>query len=91
MFRGTSDGTLKENVTTLGSQLENIKALNPVSYNWIDTDFYGTQTEIGFIAQEVQPLIPEVITANPDNKLGINYSILTATLTQSLARSNCQD
>jgi|TARA_R100000482_G_scaffold120210_1_gene65314 hypothetical protein len=84
LFRSSSDGTLKENVTTLGSQLENIKALNPVSYNWIDTDFYGTQTEIGFIAQEVQPLIPEVVSTNSDNKLGINYSILTATLTKAL-------
>lgn len=84
LFRSSSDGTLKENVTTLGSQLENVKALNPVSYNWIDTDFYGTQREIGFIAQEVQPLIPEVITTNSDNKLGISYSLLTATLTKAL-------
>jgi hypothetical protein len=84
LIRSSSDGTLKENVTPIGSQYETVKALNPVTYTWIDTDFMGDQTELGFIAQEVQPHIPEVISTNSDGKLGLDYQKLTATLTKAL-------
>ena len=84
LLRGSSDATLKENVTPIGSQYETVKALNPVTYTWIDTDFMGDQTELGFIAQEVQPHVPEVISADNDGKLGLDYAKLTATLTKAL-------
>ena len=84
IIRTTSDGTLKENVTPIGSQYETVKALNPVTYTWIDTDFMGDQTELGFIAQDVQPHIPEVISTNGDGKLSLDYQKLTATLTKAL-------
>ena len=84
IIRTSSDGTLKENVTPIGSQYETVKALNPVTYTWIDTDFMGDQTELGFIAQEVQPHIPEVISTNGDGKLSLDYPKLTATLTKAL-------
>tara|TARA_Y100000004_G_scaffold150310_1_gene172557 strand:- start:3834 stop:5219 length:1386 start_codon:yes stop_codon:yes gene_type:complete len=83
-LRSSSDATLKENVTPIGSQYETVKALNPVTYTWIDTEFMGDQTELGFIAQEVQPHIPEVITSDVDGKLGLDYQKLTATLTKAL-------
>jgi hypothetical protein len=80
----SSDASMKTNVTTLGSQLEVVKQLNPVSYNWIDTEERGDQLEIGFIAQELQPLVPEVIGANSDETLTVDYSKLTAVLTKGL-------
>lgn len=84
IFRTSSDVTLKENITPLGSQIEAVKSLNPVSYTWIDTETFGDQTEIGFIAQEVQQVVPEVINSNADGKLGMKYGQLTATLTKAL-------
>ena len=52
---------MKKNISALPSQYEKLKLLNPVSYQWIDTEEMGSQTEIGLIAQEVQQLVPEVI------------------------------
>ena len=80
----SSDASLKANVNTLGSQLEVVKQLNPISFNWIDTEERGNQLEIGFIAQEVQPLVPEVIGANNDGTLTIDYPKLTAVLTKGM-------
>ena len=64
--------------------MEVVKQLNPISFNWIDTEERGNQLEIGFIAQEVQPLVPEVIGANNDGTLTIDYPKLTAVLTKGM-------
>jgi hypothetical protein len=44
----------------------------------------GTQTEIGFIAQDVQPLFPEVIAVNQDGTLALNYAHLVSPLTKAI-------
>lgn len=80
----SSDGTLKTNVAPLTTQTEIVKQLNPVAYNWIDTEIFGGHREIGFIAQEVEPLIPEVVGINHDETLTVDYSKITAVLTKAL-------
>ena len=42
LTNSSSDASLKTNVTTLGSQSEVVKQLNPVSFNWIDTEERAT-------------------------------------------------
>jgi len=84
LTNSSSDVTLKTNVQTLDSQVNIVKALNPVSYNWIDTDLRGVQPEIGFIAQEVQELVPEVVGTNHNGTLSVDYPKLVATLTSAL-------
>ena len=44
----------------------------------------GNQKEIGFIAQEVQELIPEVIGINNDETLSLDYPKLTAVLVKAI-------
>ncbi len=52
-WTSASDERLKTNITTLGtSTLDEVLALNPVTYNWIATS--SSQAEqVGFIAQQV--------------------------------------
>jgi hypothetical protein len=55
-----SDERLKENIDDLEYGLAEILQLRPVSYNWInDTANQGKQ--FGFIAQEVQEIMPDLI------------------------------
>tara|TARA_S200002703_G_scaffold102303_1_gene88603 strand:+ start:7920 stop:10238 length:2319 start_codon:yes stop_codon:yes gene_type:complete len=84
LTNSSSDATLKTNLSTLGNQLEVVKQLNPVTFNWIDTEARGEQQEIGFVAQELQPLVPQVIGTNYDETLSVDYSKLTAVLTKAL-------
>lgn len=84
LTNSSSDATLKTDVVTLTEQIEIVKQLNPVAYNWIDTGNRGEQREIGFIAQEVEPLIPEVIGVNSDETLSVDYPKITAVLTKAL-------
>ena len=74
-----SDARLKENVKTLEKGLSEVLSLHPVSYNRIGAE----QTEIGFIAQEVQPIIPEVVH-DTGEYLGISYGNITAVLVKAV-------
>ncbi len=80
----SSDRNLKTGITTLSSQVDAVKALNPVSFNWIDSERFGAGLEIGFIAQEVEEVIPEVVRSSNDGILSVDYAKLTATLTSAL-------
>jgi hypothetical protein len=64
-FGSYSDIRLKENVTNLPSQLSNIMALRPVEFDWKD----GTGHQIGFIAQEVNEIYPDLVGENANGML----------------------
>jgi hypothetical protein len=64
-FGGFSDVRLKENIADLSSQLANIMALRPVEFDWKNGDGHG----IGFIAQEVNEIYPDVVGESADGML----------------------
>jgi hypothetical protein len=79
----TSDGRLKENVKTLKNSLQNVVQLRGVSFNWKSNPEYGTR--IGFIAQEFEKVIPELVFTNPvDGYKGINYAEVSAVLVEAI-------
>jgi len=63
-FGSFSDKRLKENITDLPSQLNNIMALRPVEFDYIASEGGGHQ--IGFIAQEVKEIYPDLIGERED-------------------------
>jgi hypothetical protein len=66
IIRETSDARLKENVTTLEGALDTVLALRGVRYKWIDKERFGDNFEIGFLAQEVDEVVPEVVQKGGD-------------------------
>jgi hypothetical protein len=58
-FGSTSDRRVKENIADLPSQLANIMALRPVEFDYVES--YGGGHQIGFVAQEMQQVYPDVI------------------------------
>ncbi|MBL4648872.1 MAG: tail fiber domain-containing protein [Aureispira sp.] len=90
-----SDKRLKQNINTLNYGLETLMQLNPVSYEWnpaaytkltsqkeLSKNFQGTQ--VGFIAQEVEALIPEVVKEVKDGYKSLEYHNLTAVIVQAV-------
>ena len=76
----SSDARLKTNIQSLdgSSTLALIAELNPVTFNWIDPN-QGLGPQVGFIAQQVQQIFPELVSTTsataltPGGTLGLNY------------------
>ena len=86
LTNSSSDMNLKTNVANLSGSinaLDVVSQLRGVYYNWLDTNKLGSQREIGMIAQEVQPYLPEVIGTNSDGTLSLDYPKLTAVLIEA--------
>lgn len=84
----TSDSRLKRNVKATDYGLKTIMSLRPVSYEKksnIRSNEYSRR-EIGFIAQEVEKIIPSIVTSapDPDKTLAISYSELIPVLTKAI-------
>ena len=68
-FGSFSDRRLKENIVDLPSQLNNICALRPVEFDYIESEGGGHQ--IGFIAQEMQEVYPDAVGERGDGMLTV--------------------
>lgn len=84
----TSDERVKENITPISNSIETLKKLRPVTYNKIDKIAYGDRVNYGFIAQEVEEMLPEAVNTgkgevpvlkpfeNVTFEEGVEYTIL---------------
>jgi hypothetical protein len=85
-----SDERLKDDITDLQYGLNEILQLRPVSYNW-KNDTINQGKQFGFIAQEVQEIMPELIsefTTFEDEeevvRLGLDKEGIYATLVNAI-------
>ena len=81
-FTASSDIRLKNTIEPMKPALDTVLKLNPVSY-FLNQDADKTDPQIGFIAQELHELIPEVVQTG-DSDWGVNYGRLTAILTKAI-------
>lgn len=83
----TSDIRIKENISTLTNSLDKIKNLRGVTFQLIDREANGDDFRIGFIAQEVNQVVPELTFINktiPEEYMGVHYSDVTALLVEAV-------
>jgi hypothetical protein len=74
----SSDERLKTNITSIDDPLQKVLQLNDVYFNW-KTDPVGDR-QMGFIAQDVKSIVPEVVVGNEKDGYGLAYGNLTALL-----------
>lgn len=80
-----SDRKLKENINTINNALSTVLALRGVTYNWKDREKGGNALKLGFIAQEVNDVIPELAYYNPNGDyMGVHYKDVTALLVEAI-------
>jgi hypothetical protein len=83
-YTNNSDRRLKKNITTLTDQLDKVMQMRPTRYQFKDQD--NDDYSLGLIAQEIQEIIPEVVTNISSVKedgaeyLGVSYSELIPVL-----------
>ena len=87
-YNTTSDYRLKDNVVPMTGALDVVSALKPCTFTFKE----GGQASQGFIAHELQAVVPDAVTGAKDavnedgsiNPQGIDTSFLVATLTAAI-------
>jgi len=78
-----SDRRIKENIVTIDNALEKVNQLEGVYYNRVDDP--DKNREIGFIAQDVNEVTPELVTYAEDvDQYGVKYQNATALLVEAV-------
>ena len=90
----TSDARLKRNIVPLKNSIEAILQLKPVSYekkNSLTSTDYNIK-ENGFIAQELQKVMPSLVVmgTDKDKLLSVNYTAIIPVLTQAIQEQQKQ-
>ncbi|MCF7815520.1 MAG: tail fiber domain-containing protein [Candidatus Pacebacteria bacterium] len=89
IIRDPSDENLKKNIHGIDNALDTVLKLRGVRYEWRDKERFGEQTEIGFIAQELQLILPEVVR-DGGQYLSVNTRNIIAVVVEAIKELNAK-
>ena len=78
-----SDIAYKKDITDATYGITTVKAMQPRFYYMKDDAIEDDGRQLGFIAQELEAVVPEVVSGDDGSK-GVEYGHLTAVLTKAL-------
>jgi len=84
VWQSASDISIKKDIINIQYGLDTVLKLKPRSYKMKDDDL----EQIGFIAQEVEEVIKELVTTDNKGMKGLSYGNLTAVLTKAIQEQN---
>jgi hypothetical protein len=74
----------KENVQNLNYGLNELLQINPVSFDYINKDKWGEQRNLGFIVEDMFPIIPEVTGTMDNGDMYLDMVKLIPVLTKAI-------
>ena len=79
-----SDINLKENINTIENALDKVLNLRGVTYNWKDRQRGGDDLRMGFIAQEVNDVEPNLSYMGVSGFMGVHYKDFPALIVEAI-------
>ncbi len=84
----TSDIRFKKDIATIDNALKDIMRIDGVKYNW-DQDAAGSsglsdRRQIGLVAQDVEEILPELVSTDDEGFKSVSYSKMTAVLLEAI-------
>lgn len=88
-----SDRNLKENIVPIENALEKVKKINGVTYDWKDDyiekrggedGVYVRKNDVGVIAQEIEEILPQIVTEREDGTKAVKYERIVALLIEAV-------
>ncbi len=87
-YVATSDKRFKKDIKSIENAMDLVNKLQGVSYKWRSSEFkersFGSEGQIGFIAQDVEKIIPEAVIKDENGYYGINYNMIIPVLAEAL-------
>jgi hypothetical protein len=84
-----SDQRHKQNIHSLKNALTKLQGLRGVSFKW-KNNTQNADPQIGLIAQEVEKVLPELVSTDSEGYKSIAYGKLTAVLVEALKEQQLQ-
>ena len=89
-FTTTSDIRLKENFEPMSNALELVSQLNGTYYTWKKDAGTDKPRKLGFIAQEVEKIIPELVKTDSEGMKSVDYVSVIPVLVEALKHQQKQ-
>jgi len=92
-FINSSDVRWKKDITTLPNSLNKIMNMRGIEYTWREDSPFGKvdrTRQIGFVAQEMEAVIPELVTTDPNGFKSVKYANVTAVLVEAVKEQQSQ-
>ncbi len=85
-YGSPSDKRLKENIKPIESALDKVMKLKGVTFDWIQKkdQILNIKEDIGFIAQDVQKVVPELVRENEDGMLSMRHQGIAPILLEAI-------
>jgi hypothetical protein len=79
-FNSLSDANKKTNIKTVDNGLDLVNSLRGVTFNWKDNG----KASIGVIAQELEQVVPELVTTSPTGEKSVSYNGIIGLLIEAV-------
>lgn len=91
-WSNTSDSKLKTNTSTIDNALALVLGLKPVRFDWISNSVgsTGVGKQIGFIAQDVEQIIPGLVDTDPSGMKSLSYAMFAPLLAGAIKQQQTQ-
>ena len=90
----SSDRRFKKNIRKIDSALDKVLQLDGVTYDWRVEEFknrnFSKSKQVGFIAQNVEEILPEVVQTYGDGYKAVDYAKITALLNEAIKEQQDQ-
>ncbi|MBK6354232.1 MAG: tail fiber domain-containing protein [Saprospiraceae bacterium] len=83
-----SDSILKTDIQPLGNSLTRVLSFNTYTYKFKDELATSDRTRIGFLAQQLERVVPEIVSTDNQNLKGIDYVSIIPLLVKSIQELN---
>ena len=80
----SSDKRLKDNIVRIENPLEKVGKIGGYTFDWNDKQETYTGKDVGVIAQEIQEVLPELVTERDNGYLSVKYEKIVPLLIESI-------
>ncbi|MEW5797054.1 MAG: tail fiber domain-containing protein [Candidatus Zixiibacteriota bacterium] len=90
-----SDARFKDDVETIAGALDVVEHLRGIRFRWKSAQFpqhrFTGDSQVGFVAQEIVEVIPEVVSKGSDGYYSVDYGKLTPLLVEAIKELKAQN
>jgi hypothetical protein len=87
---GSSDKRLKDNITPISNPIERIQKIGGYEFDWNDKQDTYEGHDIGVIAQEIEEVLPELVTTRDNGYKAVKYEKIVALLIEAIKEQQKQ-